>query len=81
MKLAVPSGHAWTVSSNRQEVAMRGSGLAADDLRCIEFFSVVTDDLDGEANEDDRRRINKHLEPVRRAAVTLTKLGHWRMSS
>ena len=45
-----------------QEVAMRGSGLAADDLRCIEFFSVVTDDLDGEANEDDRRRIDKHPE-------------------
>jgi hypothetical protein len=53
---------------------MRDSGLAADDLQCIEFVSVVTDYLDGEANEDDRRRIDKHLEHCRgcQAALEVT---------
>jgi anti-sigma factor RsiW len=50
---------------------MRDSGLAADDLRCIEFVSVVTDYLDGEANEDDRRRIDKHLEHCRGCQAAL----------
>jgi anti-sigma factor RsiW len=50
---------------------MRDSGLAADDVRCIEFVSVVTDYLDGEASEDDRRRIDKHLEHCRGCQAAL----------
>jgi anti-sigma factor RsiW len=50
---------------------MSDSGLAADNLRCIEFVSVVTDYLDGEVNEEDRRRIDKHLEHCRGCQAAL----------
>ena len=52
---------------------MSGSRLAADDLRCIEFVSVVTEYLDGEANEEDRRRIDKHLEHCRGCQAALAQ--------
>jgi predicted anti-sigma-YlaC factor YlaD len=38
----------------------RGSGT--DYLRCIEFVSLVTAYLDGEVNQEQRRRIDTHLE-------------------
>jgi anti-sigma factor RsiW len=41
---------------------MRDSGSAADDLRCVEFVGAVTDYLDGEVNDEDRMRIDRHLE-------------------
>ena len=34
---------------------MSDSGSGTDDLRCIEFVSLVTAYLDGEANEGQRR--------------------------
>jgi anti-sigma factor RsiW len=52
---------------------MSDSGLAADDLQCIEFVSVVTEYLDGEASEDDRRRIDKHLEHCRGCQAALAQ--------
>jgi predicted anti-sigma-YlaC factor YlaD len=33
-----------------------------EDLQCIEFVGLVTAYLDGEVNEGQRRRIDKHLE-------------------
>jgi anti-sigma factor RsiW len=50
---------------------MRDSGSAADDLRCIEVVSVVTDYLDGEANGEERRRIDRHLEHCRGCQAAL----------
>jgi anti-sigma factor RsiW len=44
---------------------MRDSGSAADDMRCIEFVGVVTDYLEGEVDDEDRRRIDRHLEHCR----------------
>ena len=38
----------------------RGSGT--DDLRCIEFVSLVTAYLDGEVDQQQRRRIDEHLQ-------------------
>jgi anti-sigma factor RsiW len=34
---------------------------ADEDLRCIEFADVVTDYLDGAVDEEQRRRIERHL--------------------
>jgi anti-sigma factor RsiW len=52
---------------------MRDSGSAADDLRCIEFISVVTDYLEGEVDEEDRRRIDRHLEHCRGCQAALAQ--------
>jgi anti-sigma factor RsiW len=41
---------------------LNSSGSGTDDLRCIEFVSLVTAYLDGEVNQDQRRRIDEHLE-------------------
>jgi anti-sigma factor RsiW len=41
---------------------MRDSGAARDDLRCIQVVRLITVYLDGEVEEDQRRRINRHLE-------------------
>ena len=40
----------------------KASGSCADDLRCIEFVDMVTAFLDGEVSEDQRWRIDHHLE-------------------
>jgi predicted anti-sigma-YlaC factor YlaD len=42
-----------------------------DDLACIEFVDVVTDYLDGEVNERQRRRIDRHLEGCEGCRATL----------
>jgi anti-sigma factor RsiW len=44
---------------------MSDSGSGTDDLRCIEFVSLVTAYLDGEVNEGQRRRIDEHLQGCR----------------
>ena len=41
---------------------MNDSGSGTDDLRCIEFVSLVTAYLDGELDQQQRRRIDQHLE-------------------
>ena len=41
---------------------MNDSGSGTNDLQCIEFVSLVTAYLDGEVDQEQRRRIDKHLE-------------------
>ena len=41
---------------------MNDSGSGTDDLRCIEFVSLVTAYLDGEVDQQQRRRIDEHLQ-------------------
>ena len=41
---------------------MNDSGSGTDDLRCIEFVSLVTAYLDGEVDQQQRRRIDQHLQ-------------------
>jgi anti-sigma factor RsiW len=41
---------------------MSDSGSGTDDLRCIEFVSLVTAYLDGELDQQQRRRIDQHLQ-------------------
>lgn len=41
---------------------MTDSGSGTDDLRCIEFVGLVTAYLDGEVDEEQRSRIDRHLE-------------------
>jgi anti-sigma factor RsiW len=38
------------------------SGAATDDLRCIQVVRLITAYLDGELEDDQRRRIDRHLE-------------------
>jgi anti-sigma factor RsiW len=52
---------------------MRDSGSAADDLRCIEFVGAVTDYLEGDVNDEDRRRIDRHLEHCRGCQAALAQ--------
>lgn len=40
----------------------KDSGSRREDLRCIEFVDMVTAYLDGEVSEDQRGRIDRHLE-------------------
>ena len=47
----------------------RGSGT--DDLRCIEFVGLVTAYLDGQVDQDQRRRIDKHLQGCRGCQAAL----------
>ena len=49
----------------------RGSGT--DYLRCIEFVSLVTAYLDGEVNQEQRRRIDTHLEGCRGCRAALNQ--------
>jgi anti-sigma factor (TIGR02949 family) len=46
-------------------------GLGPDDLQCLELVDTLTEYLDGELNERQRRRIERHLEgcPGCRAAL------------
>lgn len=48
-----------------------GSDATSDDLQCIELVQLVTAYLDGELDDDLRRRIDRHLRGCRdcRAAV------------
>jgi anti-sigma factor RsiW len=41
---------------------MNDSGWRTDDLRCIELVSLVTAYLDGEVDQEQRRRIDNHLD-------------------
>ena len=41
---------------------MSDSASGTDDLRCIEFVSLVTAYLDGEVDEQQRRRMDEHLQ-------------------
>ena len=38
------------------------SGPGTDDLQCVELVDSLTDYLDGEMNEGQRRRVEQHLE-------------------
>ena len=40
---------------------MNDSGSGTDDLRCIAFVRLVTAYLDGEVDQEQRRRIDQHL--------------------
>ena len=40
----------------------KDSGSSRDDLRCTQFVDMVTAYLDGEVSDDQRRRINHHLD-------------------
>jgi len=40
----------------------KDSGSRRDDLRCIEVVDMMTAYLDGEVSEEQRRRINYHLD-------------------
>jgi predicted anti-sigma-YlaC factor YlaD len=42
-----------------------------EELRCIEFVEKVTDYLDGAVKEDDRQRIDEHLEGCQGCRATL----------
>jgi anti-sigma factor RsiW len=50
---------------------MNDSGSGTDDLRCIEFVGLVTAYLDGEVDQEQRRRIDKHLEGCQGCQATL----------
>jgi anti-sigma factor RsiW len=52
---------------------MNDNGSAADDLRCIEFVGLVTAYLDGEVDEEQRRRIDRHLEGCRGCQAALNQ--------
>jgi anti-sigma factor RsiW len=41
---------------------MNDSGSGTDDLRCIEFVSLVTAYLDGQVDTEQRGRIDRHLQ-------------------
>jgi anti-sigma factor RsiW len=41
---------------------MNDSGTGTEDLRCIEFVTLVTEYIDGEVDQKQRKRIDKHLE-------------------
>jgi predicted anti-sigma-YlaC factor YlaD len=59
---------------------MSGSRSAEEDMRCIEFVELITDYLEGEVGEEQRSRMEHHLEGCAgcRAAVdqikTVTRL-------
>jgi anti-sigma factor RsiW len=50
---------------------MNDSGSGTDDLRCIEFVGLVTAYLDGEVDQEQRSRIDKHLEGCQGCQATL----------
>jgi len=52
---------------------MNDSGSGTDDLRCVEFVDVVTAYLDGEVDEEQRRRIDNHLEGCRGCRAALNQ--------
>jgi anti-sigma factor RsiW len=52
---------------------MNGSESGTDDLRCVEFVGLVTAYLDGEVDEEQRRRIDKHLEGCRGCRAALSQ--------
>jgi predicted anti-sigma-YlaC factor YlaD len=50
---------------------MNDSGWRTDDLRCIELVSLVTEYLDGEVDQEQRRRIDNHLDGCRGCRAAL----------
>jgi predicted anti-sigma-YlaC factor YlaD len=50
---------------------MNDSGRRTDDLRCIELVSLVTEYLDGEVDQEQRRRIDNHLDGCRGCRAAL----------
>jgi anti-sigma factor RsiW len=52
---------------------MNASGSGTDDLRCIEFVSLVTAYLDGELDQQQRRRIDEHLQGCQGCQAALTQ--------
>jgi predicted anti-sigma-YlaC factor YlaD len=54
---------------------MSGSRSAEEDMRCIEFVELITDYLEGEVGEEQRSRMEHHLEGCAgcRAAVDQIK--------
>jgi anti-sigma factor RsiW len=52
---------------------MNGSESGTDDLRCVEFVSLVTAYLDGEVDERQRTRIERHLEGCRGCRAALNQ--------
>jgi anti-sigma factor RsiW len=54
---------------------MSDSRSAEDEMRCIEFVELITDYLEGEVGEEQRSRMEHHLEGCRgcRAAVEQIK--------
>jgi anti-sigma factor RsiW len=52
---------------------MNDSGSGTDDLRCLEFVSLVTAYLDGEVGEEQRRRMDRHLEGCRGCRAALNQ--------
>jgi anti-sigma factor RsiW len=52
---------------------MSASGSGSDDLRCIEFVSLVTAYLDGGVDQEQRRRIDRHLEGCQGCQAALSQ--------
>ncbi|MGH3480124.1 MAG: anti-sigma factor family protein [Nocardioidaceae bacterium] len=52
---------------------MSDSGSGTDDLRCIEFVSLVTAYLDGQVDQQQRTRIDQHLEGCRGCRAALNQ--------
>jgi anti-sigma factor RsiW len=52
---------------------MHDSGSGTDDLRCIQFVSMVTAYLDGQVDEEQRRRIDQHLQGCRGCRAALNQ--------
>jgi anti-sigma factor RsiW len=52
---------------------MNDSGSGTDDLRCIEFVSLVTAYLDGQVDEQQRTGIDQHLEGCRGCQTALNQ--------
>lgn len=50
---------------------MNDSRSGTDDLRCIEFVSLVTAYLDGQVDQQQRRRVDKHLQGCRGCQAAL----------
>jgi anti-sigma factor RsiW len=53
---------------------MSDSGSGSDDLRCIEFVSVVTAYLDGQVDQQQRSRIDKHLQGCQGCQAALNQV-------
>ena len=52
---------------------MNASDSGTDDLRCVEFVSLVTAYLDGEVDQQQRTRIDQHLEGCRGCRAALSQ--------
>ena len=52
---------------------MNDSGSGTDDLRCIEFVSLVTAYLDGQVDQQQRTGIDQHLQGCRGCRAALNQ--------